>query len=88
MHYAIWSPDGRYVAAMGDGAVSLLDLRQRQWTPLTSSPPTDWAWSHDGKYLYVDRGEAGIFRIRIPGGKEERVANAKEIHRAVGGFGT
>ena len=89
LHYAIWSPDGHYLASMGGKTPSLFDLRQRQWTLLTGSPPFDWAWSHDGRYLYLDRGEAGIFRMRIPGGKEEKVADAKDIHRAVdGGFGS
>jgi Tol biopolymer transport system component len=90
MHYAIWSPDGRYLAAMGNAKKpppSLLDLQNRQWTPLTGGID-DWVWSHDGRYLYEDRGEAGIFRVHITDRRVERVDDTKGIRRAVGRFGT
>ena len=83
MHYAIWSPDGRYLAATGDKPPSLFDLHNRQWTPVTDNV-FDWAWSHDGQYLYEDRGEAGIFRLHIGDRNTERTADTKGIRRAVG----
>jgi Tol biopolymer transport system component len=89
MHYAIWSPDGRYLAQMGGAKPpSLFDLQKRRWTPLTHDI-ADGAWSHDGQYLYEDRGEAGIYRVRITDLRAEKVADTKDIRRAVGrGVGT
>lgn len=87
MHYAIWSPDGRYLAASNpQGKVQLLDFSTRHWSSL-GGEPNDFAWSHDSHYLYVDRGEAGIFRINVSGRREEKVADARELRRAVGTFG-
>ncbi len=89
MHYAIWSPDGRYLAAYPDpkGKVQLLDFSTRRWSSL-GDEPNDFAWSHNSHYLYLDRGEAGIFRIHVSDRREEKVADARELRRAVGDFGS
>jgi Tol biopolymer transport system component len=88
MHYAIWSPDGRYLAAYPDpkAKVQLLDFSPRRWSSL-GDEPNDFAWSHDSHYLYLDRGEAGIFRIHVSDHREEKVADARNLRRAVGNFG-
>jgi hypothetical protein len=44
----------------------------------------DGAWSHDGQYLYEDRGEAGIYRVQITDQRAEKVADTKDVRRAVG----
>jgi serine/threonine protein kinase len=88
MHYALWSTDGRYLAAYPDtqGKVQLLDSSTRRWSSL-GEVPNDFAWSHASRYLYIDRGEAGIFRIHPPDRREEKVADTRGLRRAVGDFG-
>jgi Tol biopolymer transport system component/DNA-binding winged helix-turn-helix (wHTH) protein len=88
-HNALWSPDGRYIVSSGPNGIALFDFRQQQWTSLLPDPPLSLcAWSHDGKYLYLDRGEKGIFRVRISDRSEEKIADAKNLSRASGDWGS
>jgi Tol biopolymer transport system component len=88
--YAVWSPDGRYLAAGSPGTtpgIRILDLATQQWFALTRRGSNDFAWSHDSDYLYIDSGEAGIFRIELANRREEKVADTRGIKRAAGNFG-
>ena len=85
LHFPIWSPDGRYIAATSDEKKSrLYDVASQQWAELP--PRSNWAWSHDGQYIY-SLEETGISRVRMRDRKVENVANLKEITPAVGVFG-
>lgn len=89
LHYPIWSPDGHYLAAAGaNDGIKVLNLATHQWSPLTKRGSGDFAWSHDSQYVYMDAGEAGIFRIRLHDGKEEKVADTQGFQRAAGSFGS
>ena len=87
LHYAIWSPDGRYLAATCGSGINLLNRTIHQWSLLSKQPSGDFTWSHDSEYLYVERGEEGIFCIRVRDGREEKVAETHGFQAAAGDFG-
>lgn len=86
-----WSPDGKYIAAMSNGALSLkvLDIATQRWSNLPENKSVDYpAWSSDSKYIYfmrLENGDRGVYRIRATGGKAERVADLKDWH--ITGYG-
>jgi Tol biopolymer transport system component/DNA-binding winged helix-turn-helix (wHTH) protein len=66
------SPDGRYVAALGQGhqGVFLFDFKTTKWTRLLAASISgdDLAWSKDGKYIYgfdEESSDPAVFRLRI-----------------------
>ena len=82
-----WSPDGRYiVAASWDGNhLKIFDFNKQQWSELPQEGvPDSPEWSADGQYIYFRRvvGDLGLFRIRIPGGTAEKIADLKDFHDA------
>jgi Tol biopolymer transport system component len=86
-----WSPDGGYVAAVSPttGHMKIFDFKAQQWSEF---PYNGWVdspeWSADGQFIYFKRviENRGIFRIRIHGGTEEKIADLKDFHDA-GWFG-
>lgn len=87
---ARWSPDGRYIAALKDDEpdphwqpLFVYDRKTEKWQDLHVDHVKDMLWSHDGKYIYYD-DEMGhcIYRVRVPNGKPEMVANTNEILRS------
>ncbi|HMD98114.1 MAG TPA: hypothetical protein VKM93_12405 [Terriglobia bacterium] len=89
---ARWSPDGRYLAATtGDNEkLVLYDFKTRKWSQLDDGFIGDNpAWSHDGNYLYYMKPYAdppAMLRIRVPGGKRERVADLSVLAQHPGTF--
>jgi Tol biopolymer transport system component len=87
-----WSPDGRYIVAATPHPVRLrlFDLRTDRWRDLKIiSPIPSWAWSRDGKYIYLDfpRGKTpSIQRLRVADGRQEKIADLSKINRAHGIF--
>lgn len=85
LHFPIWSPEGRYIAATSDEKKSrLYDLTNQQWAELP--PISNWAWSHDGHYIY-SLEETGISRVRLRDRKVENVTNLNGFTPAAGVFG-
>lgn len=87
MNSPLWSPDGRFIAAMTDNFfnIKLFDIQTQRWTPLVEKAYTGFpTWSSDSRWLYYwsrdSTGNTGIFRVRIPGGKRELVVSLKGIH--------
>lgn len=90
-----WSPDGRYIAAVKDDdpdpyrqSLWLYDWQTNKWLDLGVDHVNDTVWSADGKYIYWDRerGEDGIFRLRVPTGRRELVAHTSQIRMAGGSW--
>ncbi|HUI42754.1 MAG TPA: winged helix-turn-helix domain-containing protein [Terriglobia bacterium] len=89
-----WSQDGRYIAALKDDEpdprrqpLFLFDWKTGTWRVLHADHVKDMLWSHDGKYVYYDDEVGhGIFRVRVPNGKPELVADTNEILRSGGGW--
>jgi Tol biopolymer transport system component/DNA-binding winged helix-turn-helix (wHTH) protein len=79
-----WSPDGRYIAALtlDQQKVMLFDVATRTWSTLITSSAADPVWSADSKALYVhsymERTEP-IYRVSVPDGRMEEVANLKNF---------
>lgn len=87
-----WSPDGRYIAAVMWPQVNHLpvfDLQLQQWLDLPVNGEVEYpSFSHDSKFIYFLRygKDQGVFRIRVVGGKEERVVDLSGWH-LTGRFG-
>jgi len=88
---ARWSPDGRYIAALKDDDLDpyrqplwLYDRETERWQDIHVDHVAGLVWSHDGKYIYYDceAGHEGIYRVRVPGGRPDLVADTKTIRRA------
>jgi Tol biopolymer transport system component len=89
-----WSPDGQYLAAQTSNGLKqvLFDFKTRQWQELTSGAYFGYPnWSRGSHYVYYDTelgDQAGFYRVRISDRKVERMANFKDIRRAVGTLGS
>ena len=86
-----WSPDGRYIAAadFNNLQLKLFDLKTGKWLILTQPGIADCPeWSGDSEFIYFRRvsGDTGLFRIRISGGRAEKIVDLKDWHDA-GWFG-
>jgi Tol biopolymer transport system component len=78
-----WSRDGRYVAAFGADATTLMlyDFNTQKWEQLAGGVFGYDNWSKDGKYIYYwsySEGALGIFRVGIHDHKVERVASLEK----------
>jgi Tol biopolymer transport system component len=87
MYSPRWSPDGRYIAVLGREApfLRIFDLGAQRWSVLPTTGIVAYpCFSSDSQTIYFMRYglDQGIFRIRIAGGKEERVLDMKDIHLA------
>jgi Tol biopolymer transport system component len=90
----IWSPDGHAILAATPGPprLRLFDLGTGQWTDLKiGSPfPDAWAWSRDGRYIYLDfqpGKDPSIVRLRLADSRREKIADLRGVDRANGIFG-
>jgi Tol biopolymer transport system component len=87
----VWSPDGRYIAAMPADSqrLMLFDFTTRKWTELLQIPVGYMSWSKDGKAIYFDRPwgtNPAMYRVRISDGKLEQLFSLKNVRR-VGSIG-
>jgi tricorn protease-like protein len=86
-----WSPDGGYVAASTTTTqhLKIFHFKTQQWWEFATNGSVESPeWSANGQFIYFKRaiGDRGIFRIRIHGGAEEKIADLKDFHDA-GWFG-
>ncbi len=80
LHAPLWSPDGRRLAArqVESGRLCLVDLAAGRAVPLSKRRADYAAWSADSQYLYFNSavGEhTALFRVHVPDGAEEKVAD-------------
>jgi Tol biopolymer transport system component len=80
-----WSPNGRYLAAFNapNTAIKIFDLRTNQWSTLAERE-SGWGFltfSHNSKFIYVLHGPGpwSIYRIPMPGGTPERIADLSDV---------
>ena len=86
---ARWSPDGKYLAALGGdpSKLWLFSFETQQWSELASGNPAWPSWSRDSKFVYAELwGDASIVRVRISDRKVERIASLKGFPPAAVGF--
>jgi hypothetical protein len=90
-----WSPDGHFIAALSADLNELMiyDRAARKWRRLAGDFGTIGtpAWSHDGKYLYLDVAsphDRTYMRVKFRDGKAEQLASLKNIRRFLGMWGS
>jgi Tol biopolymer transport system component/DNA-binding winged helix-turn-helix (wHTH) protein len=79
-----WSPDGRYIAAISldQQKLMLFDVAKRSWSLLANTSAADPVWSADSKAIYIHAFMAPaqpIYRIDVPTGQREQVADLKNL---------
>jgi DNA-binding winged-HTH domains len=87
-----WSPDRRFICALTikEQKLMLFDLTTAKWRPLNVLPVDNPTWSSDGRYVYFNTMEVGdpaLFRVSIPGGALERLANLDDYSMVQGWSG-
>jgi len=80
-----WSPDGRYIVALSTEAPMLrvFDIMTHKWLALETNGDAKFqAFSKDSRFIYFMRSgrDQGVFRIRVTGGKAERVVDLNNLH--------
>jgi hypothetical protein len=80
------SYDGSYIAALSSNSSKLMiyDVAKKTWSTLATALYGYENWSRDGKYLYAEDFSDSIddiVRIRVPGGKVERLFSIKDVPR-------
>jgi len=87
---ARWSPDGRYIAALGLASqLVLFDFTTNKWVELLKATVGYPNWSRDGKWIYsnlISESPGAVIRIRIKDRKVERVASMKDLQGSPTGF--
>ena len=78
-----WSPDGKYLAALGGEFSSKLmfySFASKQWEELASGYLGWPSWSHDSKFVYfMNFGDISADRVAISNHKREQVVSLKGI---------
>jgi Tol biopolymer transport system component len=83
-----WSPDGRYLAALSweRPELKVFDFKTEKWSTLAVSDDVNFpSWSQDSQYIYslvITSGGQDVYRVRVTGGKPERIVDLKDWHFA------
>jgi len=87
--HPIWSPDGRYLAAVtsDDSRLVLFDFQAQSWAELVRGDSVNLpVWSHDGRFIYFQNilnvADYPIFRVNIVDHRLEKVTTSKALNRA------
>jgi eukaryotic-like serine/threonine-protein kinase len=87
-----WSPDGRYLAAMGSAneKLTLFDFKTQKWSELARITTQYPNWSRDGNYIYSYSSgiDPALYRVRVSDHKIERIVSLKGIRLTIGTYGT
>jgi hypothetical protein len=82
----VWSPDGRYIAALRENGsqVVLFDMRSRQWTRLAGAGAYGIPyWTGDSRNFYFQQvlgdSDQPIFRANVATREVERTMDARQI---------
>jgi Tol biopolymer transport system component/DNA-binding winged helix-turn-helix (wHTH) protein len=79
------SPDGRYISTFNSNQneMNLFDSKTNRWSSLATGGIFSYnEWSHDGRYIYVQRtrnGSGEVIRVRIKDRKLETVRTLKDF---------
>ena len=80
-----WSPDGRYLLAMAREPLRMViySAATKQWRTLMQfdAPEGFYAWSPDSRFIYFTQTQthAGMYRVSVPEGARQRVADIPDI---------
>ncbi len=88
---AMWSPDGRYLVAIMEGALGLkmYEKSTESWKKFTTQEINFTLWSRDSQYLYFDTlgADPAFYRVHVPDLKVQRVLSLKGYRRPFGFIG-
>jgi dipeptidyl aminopeptidase/acylaminoacyl peptidase len=75
LYMPTWSPDRKYMVAVGQDPVRMMlySAQDGTWKTLRSGSTANWVWSNDSQFLYVVRS-AGIYRLAVPDGAWSQIA--------------
>jgi serine/threonine protein kinase/Tol biopolymer transport system component len=84
-----WSPDGRYIAAMGfPNRIWLYDVETRACKQLTAIGAGWPSWSRDSQYIYFQNNPGrNLYRVSIEDGHLEQVASLSRLKMSIPGLG-
>lgn len=84
-----WSPDGKYVAAMGfPNRIWLYNVETRVWRQLTSVGAGWPFWSRDSRYIYFQNNPGtDLSRVSIENGRLELVVSLSHLKTSVASLG-
>lgn len=85
LYVPLWSPDGRYLVAIGQrpSRLMLYSADTKTWTELKRFD-VEWGWyvwANDSKSLYVTltQGENGLYSLGVPTGTWEKLSDLERI---------
>ena len=88
MGSAVWSPDGKQIAALSEDGhkLMLFDVRAQKWTQAASGASLQSPhWSHDGLAVYFQDSRVSedqpVYRLTLATRKVQEVASRKQILR-------
>ena len=90
----LFSPDGRYLAALSSDSFSLqlMDIRAEKWMEIYKGSVRWPAWSADSQYICFDAnvdGKPSYYRLRVSDQKLERLFDMENLRRtATASFGS
>jgi Tol biopolymer transport system component len=84
-----WSPDGRYIAAMGfPNRIWLCSMETRACAQLTAIGAGWPSWSRDSRFIYFESNpDTDLYRVRVKDGRLEHVASLSRLKMAIPGLG-
>jgi eukaryotic-like serine/threonine-protein kinase len=84
-----WSPDGRYIAAMGfPNRIWLYNVETHACKQLTAIGAGWPSWSRDSQYIYFENNPGkDFYRVRVKDGRLELVASLRGLNMATSSFG-
>jgi eukaryotic-like serine/threonine-protein kinase len=78
-----WSPDGKSIAtdAFDVSSIHVYNLKTQKWFTLHQGLVGWFLWSADSQSMFLLKytEDPGIYRIPISGGKEQRIADLKDV---------
>ena len=81
-----WSPDGRYIAGLGEGSTDLVlfDLQTKQWTTMFQGTLVGFpSWSQDGRFIYFEgtlpKDDLRVYRVSLAGGKAQSIVDLRDV---------
>jgi serine/threonine protein kinase len=84
-YVACWSPDHRYLVAMAREPLRIMiySAATRQWRELRrfDAPWGYYVWAPDSRSIYITQTEtdAGLYRLSVPDGGYERIADTPDV---------
>jgi eukaryotic-like serine/threonine-protein kinase len=94
LYVPLWSPDGKYLVAIGQNPSRLMlySADTKTWSELKRFD-VEWswyAWANDSKSVYVSlaQGENGLYVLTVPKGRWEKLSDLERIdpRNPLGGY--